>query len=67
MKGTQKNREFGLPIRLPWGVSRLGHRLSIPGLGSGRDKVPWLAENCWYRQRGWRSLGSTREECMGSG
>ena len=49
----------------PQGVSGLSHRLGIPVLGSCVKEPSPLGwpENCWDRKRGWRSLGSTCEEC----
>ena len=52
-----------------WGASGLSHRLGIPVLESCKEQTSTLGcrENCWDRQKGWRSLDSTHEEyaCAG--
>lgn len=47
-----------------WGVSRLSHRLGIPVPGCYTEETSLAGcwENCWGRQKGWRSLNSVLEE-----
>ena len=53
----------------PRGVSRLSHNLGIWVLGSRMEETSPLAcwEIHWDRQKGWRSLDSTQDECAHAG
>ena len=53
----------------PWGVGRSSHNLGVPVLESCVEEASPLTcwEICWDRQKDWRSLNSTWEECAHAG
>ena len=68
MGGNSEERGDHMHGHSSWGVSGLSHRLGIPVLGCYAKETSSLGhlENCWNRQKGWRSLDSTHEEWVGA-